>query len=173
MWTGGQRSLTAQANFRPSIEPGIWKSVNTTRMSGRLSRMTIASSAFAASATSNPASLITCAAWIRIRNSSSTIRMTGRSVVECAKMCLSPTQLSHAAHWPHEGEICSSKSAMRSRTLGSLSPSFAVRRIVSATACTWTELSGCGSVAIALLMAVVINSMMSGGKDAFEKFSIN
>jgi hypothetical protein len=97
MWTGGQRSLTAQANFRPSIEPGIWKSVNTTRMSGLLSRMTIASSAFAASATSNPASLITCAAWIRIRNSSSTIRMTGRSVVECAKMCLSQLQLSHAS----------------------------------------------------------------------------
>jgi hypothetical protein len=64
------------------IEPGIWTSVNTTVMSGRPSRMKIASSAFWASTTSKPADLIMSSASMRIRNSSSTIKTTGRFVLE-------------------------------------------------------------------------------------------
>ena len=51
---GGHRSLTAAANFNPSMEPGMWTSVKMTVMSKRLSRMRIASSAFSASTTSKP-----------------------------------------------------------------------------------------------------------------------
>jgi hypothetical protein len=58
---------------------------------------------------------------------------------------------------------------MRSRILGSRSPSLAVRRIVSATDRTCPELIGCGSVERAPFIAIVIASMMSGVKDAFEK----
>jgi hypothetical protein len=80
----GQRCLTACASFSPSIDPGILTSVNTTRMSRRVSRITKASSALAASTTSYPASVIISAACMRIRNSSSTTSTTGRSVRELA-----------------------------------------------------------------------------------------
>ena len=43
--TGGQRSRTNRASFSPSIDPGIWISVKTTRISGCAFRMLVASSA--------------------------------------------------------------------------------------------------------------------------------
>lgn len=48
IFTGGQRFLTAFANFRPSIEPGILISVKIACTSLRVSRIPIASSAFPA-----------------------------------------------------------------------------------------------------------------------------
>ena len=72
----GQRWLTAHANSRPSIDPGISISVSTNRISGRLSRMRMPSSASAASTTLKPASSATFAARLRTRNSSSIIRTT-------------------------------------------------------------------------------------------------
>jgi hypothetical protein len=48
---GGQRSLTAQASRRPSIDPGMFTSVMRMRMSLRDSRISIASSALAAETT--------------------------------------------------------------------------------------------------------------------------
>src|SRR4051812_35274157 len=52
---------------------------------------------------------------------------------------------------------------------GSRSPSFAVRRIVSAIAWTCAELMGSGSEATALSNATFMISIVSGGNDAFEK----
>src|SRR5580693_5973623 len=71
---GGQRSRTACASLSPSIEPGMWISVNTTRISRRLSRIAMASSALAASITAKPASSTVWTAQKRTRGSSSTIR---------------------------------------------------------------------------------------------------
>src|SRR5947209_13867705 len=58
---------------------------------------------------------------------------------------------------------------MRCRTMGSRSPSFAVRRMVSAIALTSAELTGAGSDATALSSAAFMMSMVSGVNDAFEK----
>jgi hypothetical protein len=87
----GHRPLTNLASFSPSMEPGICTSVNTTCMSGRASSMAIASSAFAASTTSKPASPIISAAFIRSRKSSSTIRTTGRLIGEISMTRPLPT----------------------------------------------------------------------------------
>ena len=59
---GGQRSRIAQANFNPSIEPGMSMSVKTMRMSFRASKMAMASSALNASIALNPA-----ASWRDVR----------------------------------------------------------------------------------------------------------
>jgi hypothetical protein len=45
----GHRSWTVRASAKPSMLPGIWMSVKSSAMSERLSSMTTASSAFAAS----------------------------------------------------------------------------------------------------------------------------
>src|SRR4051794_17927423 len=58
---------------------------------------------------------------------------------------------------------------MRSSVLGSLSPSCAVRRMVSAIDCTAAEDTGCGSAATAPSIAVFMTSMVSGGNDALGK----
>jgi hypothetical protein len=60
-------------------------SVNTTRMSGGSSRIAIASSALPASTTLKPASPIISGAFIRCKNSSSTMRTTGRLIAEVLK----------------------------------------------------------------------------------------
>src|SRR4051794_797432 len=64
---------------------------------------------------------------------------------------------------------CSSNSAMRSSVLGSLSPSCAVRRMVSAIDCTAAEDTGCGSAATAPSIAVFMTSMVSGANEALGK----
>src|ERR1700754_2024006 len=69
----------------------------------------------------------------------------------------------------HRCEICSSSSAIRSRVFGSVSPSWAVRRMVSAIDCTEAEETGCGSAATAPSIAVFMTSMVSGAKDALAK----
>jgi hypothetical protein len=52
------------------------------------------------------------------------------------------------------GEIWSSNSAIVRKVVGSRSPSFALRRIVSAIDFIWLELIGCGKVATAPSMRV-------------------
>jgi hypothetical protein len=79
---GGQRRLIIDANFSPSMEPGICISVNTTVTSKRVSRIEIAWSAVPASTTSKPAATIISAAFKRIRESSSTISRTGNVVMQ-------------------------------------------------------------------------------------------
>jgi hypothetical protein len=74
---GGQRSRIAQANFSPSIEPGMSMSVKTMRMSFRASKMAMASSALDASIALYPAPSTKSAACIRLKNSSSTTRTYG------------------------------------------------------------------------------------------------
>jgi hypothetical protein len=68
------------------------------------------------------------------------------------------------------GVICSSNSAIRCSVAGSLSPSFAVRRIVSAIALTCAALIGSGRVATAAFIASFMMPMVSGGKLAFEEY---
>src|SRR5450631_1730850 len=74
--TGGHLLRTAAASLMPSIDPGMSTSVKTMRISARVSKRTTASSAFAASRTSNPASSTKLAAAMRISASSSTMRTT-------------------------------------------------------------------------------------------------
>src|SRR5947209_6016593 len=61
---------------------------------------------------------------------------------------------------------------MRCRIMGSRSPSFAVRRIVSAMAWICAELTGTGSDATAVSSAAFMMSIVSGANDAFEKSNI-
>src|SRR5438128_2312025 len=58
---------------------------------------------------------------------------------------------------------------MRCRITGSRSPSFAVRRMVSAMAWICPELTGPGSDATAASSAAFMTSIVSGANDAFEK----
>lgn len=74
---GGQRRRIAIASLRPSIDPGISMSVNTTRISVLDSRIAMASSAFSAAMGSNPASLAILSASSLMMGSSSTIRAIG------------------------------------------------------------------------------------------------
>ena len=67
------------------------------------------------------------------------------------------------------GAICSSSSAILCSADGSLSPSLAERRMVSAIACTCAVLTGSGSDATAASKAIFITVIVSGGNDAFEK----
>ena len=76
----GQRSCTAWANFKPSMLPGIWISVNNRDMSDRDSRIEIAWSALMASTGQNPASSTMSTARIRNIISSSTIRTFGTTL---------------------------------------------------------------------------------------------
>jgi hypothetical protein len=76
--TGGQRLRITRANLSPSMDPGIWISVKTARISFRLSKIRMASSASDASMTSNPASFTMSMALARSRLSSSTTSTTGR-----------------------------------------------------------------------------------------------
>lgn|SRR6478752_6263251 len=58
---------------------------------------------------------------------------------------------------------------MRCKVVGSLSPSLAVRRMVSAIDCTCEELTGSGNDATAASIASFMMAMVSGENDAFEK----
>src|SRR6267154_1475518 len=58
---------------------------------------------------------------------------------------------------------------MCSSAFGSISPAWAVRRMVSAIDCTAAEETGCGSVATALSIAVFMTSMVSGANEALAK----
>src|ERR1700754_2970639 len=66
-------------------------------------------------------------------------------------------------------EICSSSSAIRSSVFGSVSPSWAVRRMVSAIDCTAAEETGCGNDATAPSIAVFMTPMVSGANEALAK----
>src|SRR6266478_1575372 len=78
IFVGGHRPRTACASLRPSIEPGICMSVKMTLVSGRPSKISMASPASAASSASNPASSIISTALMRSKSSSSTTRTAGR-----------------------------------------------------------------------------------------------
>jgi hypothetical protein len=82
----GQRPLMMLANLSPFMEPGILTVVKTARISLRLSRISIASSALTASRTSNPASCATWTIFIRMTATFSTTNNTGFSIF-CWPMC--------------------------------------------------------------------------------------
>ena len=77
---GGQRFRMACASRSPSMLPGMLMSVKTIRMSGRLSRSAMASSALPASSTPKPASSRRDNAFIRTKNSSSTTSTSGGAI---------------------------------------------------------------------------------------------
>ena len=71
IWTGGQRFRTAAASFRPSMEPGMSMSVNTTSIK-RLTSTSIALSPLPTEITSCPASRSWNSISMRMSGSSST-----------------------------------------------------------------------------------------------------
>ena len=106
--TGGQRSRTARGSLGPSIEPGIWMSVNTARMSFLLSRIRIAPSASTASMASKPAFSTISIAVARVA------RLQPREQLVCGPQRL-PVAAIHFSCGPHRLTRCAQK---RSRSPG-------------------------------------------------------
>jgi hypothetical protein len=94
--------------FGPSIEPGIWMSVNTARMSFLLSRIRIAPSASTASMASKPAFSAISIAVARVA------RLQPREQLVCGPQRL-PVAAIHFSCGPHRLTRCAQK---RSRSPG-------------------------------------------------------
>jgi hypothetical protein len=113
--TGGHLSLTAAANFRPSIEPGMLISVIIVWMSVRLSRTVIASSALYVAITSNPACSSSNLKYSLTKNSSSTVKITailspdaqysGTRVIYLRALMFHPIGQGGAAHSNPDNDI--------------------------------------------------------------------
>jgi len=100
-------------------------------------------------------------------------RRTSRHALRAVAAQIESTSPTWGRQRQRRGEIWSSMSAILCSIAGSRTPSWAVRRMVSAIDCTCAELTGSGSEATAASRAFFMMLMVSGGKDAFGKSFIS